>query len=127
MATAFIRGPYLSPTSLDIVWTLAADETGDAYHDLIWKRIQFQFSGNASGADLVLEGSLDGETYFHLHATKQISADHKGVDLNLAMLWSNVDSDGLYELLQEPRYIRPRVTGGDENTSLTCILFCRRR
>lgn len=61
---------------------------------------------------VVIEGSNDGINYFPLSA--QISG--------LPLVFT---APGLKQVLEVVRYIRPRVTAGDGNTSLAVALFMR--
>lgn len=72
-----------------------------------------QFSGTfGSGGNIVLEGSLDGSTYFTL-SDPQGNAISKGA--------------AAMEQIQElVRFIKPRVTGGDGTTNLTARLIARK-
>lgn len=71
-----------------------------------------QISGTwGSGGTAVLEGSLDGVTYFTL-------TDFTGAAISLS-------ADGLRSVSEAVLYVRPAVTAGDGTTSLTAVVFMR--
>lgn len=68
-----------------------------------------QVSGTFStGGELTLEGSMD-------NANWETLSDPQGNALALS-------SGGVKTILQNPRYIRPRVTGGDASTDLEVLI-----
>lgn len=71
-----------------------------------------QVEGIFGGGQLVIEGSNNGEQW---HALTNPS----GEDLIFT-------SAGIDQVVESPRYLRPRVIGGDGTTSLTVSMIMRR-
>lgn len=65
-----------------------------------------------TGGTVIIEGSLDGTTYFQLR-----DPTHTVISLTAA---------GGRAVLENVPWIRPRVTGGDGTTSLTVRMHVRR-
>lgn len=74
------------------------------------KTIQIKGTWGAGGT-AVIEGSNDGVAYFTLN-------DPQGVALSF-------DADALASILENPRYLRPRVTAGDGTTDLDVKIIGR--
>ncbi len=64
------------------------------------------------GGNVIIEGSNDGSTYITL-------TDPLGVDLN------TITAETVVAILENPLYIRPRVTAGDGTTDIDVILVGR--
>jgi hypothetical protein len=71
----------------------------------------FEATGTFGGATIVLQGSNDASNWYTLK-------DPGGTAISLT-------STGLRQVLENPRYLRPLVSGGS-GTSLTAILFTRK-
>lgn len=73
----------------------------------------FQVFGTfGTGGTVIAEGSLDGINWFQLR-----DPTHTLISLTAA---------GGRAVLENVPFFRPRVTGGDGTTSLTCLLHVRR-
>lgn len=73
----------------------------------------FQVLGTfGTGGTVIVEGSLDGTNWFQLR-----DPSHTAISLTAA---------GGRAVLENVPFLRPRVTGGDGTTSLTCLLHVRR-
>lgn len=96
-----------------VTWTgLANGDTGQAFDRAAFADRAVQFTGTfgvAGGA--VLEGSLDGSTWFTLNDP-----------FNAALSFTTA---GLRQVLEHVVYVRPRVTGGDGTTDLACRLLVK--
>jgi hypothetical protein len=75
------------------------------------RTVQVTGTFGAAGTCIV-EGSLDGTNWFQLH------------DPANALI--SFTAAGLKAIMEGPPFIRPRVTGGDGTTALTCIISVRR-
>ena len=65
-----------------------------------------------TGGTIIVEGSLDGTNWFQLR-------DPSGTLISFT-------AAGGKAVLEAAPYIRPRVTGGDGTTALTCLISARR-
>lgn len=96
-------------------WTLTtADHTGEAIELPMSSDRTIQFTDTSSswgGATASLEGSLDGTTYF-------ILTDPQGNAI------SKTD-DGLEAVLENVRYLRPRLSVVGTAASVKCVLMSR--
>lgn len=94
----------------------ALTQTGlDSGEPLVLKYPNFcvQFSGTfGTGGTVLLEGSNDGISYFTLN-------DTQGSPLSIT-------AGSIKQVVEAPRYIRPRVTAGDGTTVIDCIVYSRR-
>lgn len=72
----------------------------------------FQATGTfGAGGTIILEGSLDGSNWFGLK-------DPAGAAISLT-------AAGIRQVLENPRFLRPRVTAGT-GVSITAMLFVRK-
>ncbi len=78
-----------------------------------------QIVGTWGSATGVLEGSLDGTTWFALYSKQQIATAGKNDTISFT-------ADGAMSLLSLPRYIRFKTTGGT-SSNLTCYVTGKRR
>lgn len=69
------------------------------------------FGTFGTGGTLILEGSIDGENWFQMRDPTSASISFTAA--------------GGKAVMESVPYIRPRVTGGDGTTSLTCLLSVR--
>lgn len=65
-----------------------------------------------AGGTIIFEGSNDGTNWVQLNNTA-------GTAISLT-------AAGMRQVLENPAYVRPRVTAGDGTTNLTMLLFARR-
>jgi len=78
-----------------------------------WADACVQVNGTwGAGGAAAIEGSNDGTNYFALNSAQ-------GTALTLS-------ANGLKQIVERPRFIRARVTGGDGTTSLTATFVLRR-
>jgi hypothetical protein len=97
-----------------VTWTglLNGDQGGNfEFADWADRAIQIFGTFGAAGT-IVIEGSNDGTNFVTL-------TDAAGSAMSFT-------AATLKQMTEAPRYIRPRVTGGDGTTSLTVILLARR-
>ncbi|MCC7122274.1 MAG: hypothetical protein IT493_12020 [Gammaproteobacteria bacterium] len=72
-----------------------------------------QFAGTfGAGGTIVFEGSNDGVSYFTLNDAQAAAISKTAAALE--------------QVVEFPRYVRPRVTAGDGTTNLACHLYTRR-
>lgn len=115
MATRAIANSEITTRAILVTWTgLLNGDDGAPYEGGDWGDRTVQFAGTfGAGGTIVLEGSNDGTTYFTL-TDPQSTAISK-------------TAAGLEQVVELPRYMRPRVTAGDGSTSLVCTLYMVRR
>ena len=78
-----------------------------------WGDMSVQVRGTwGAGGALAIEGSNDGTNYVVLNSAQ-------GTALSLS-------ADSLKQIVERPRYVRARVTGGDGTTSLAATFVFRR-
>ena len=78
-----------------------------------WGDMSVQVRGTwGAGGAAVIEGSNDGTNYVPLN-------NAQGTALSLS-------ADSLKQIVERPRYVRARVSGGDGTTSLTATFVFRR-
>lgn len=78
-----------------------------------WGDMSVQVRGTwGAGGALAIEGSNDGTNYIVLN-------NAQGTALTLS-------ADSLKQIVERPRYVRARVTGGDGTTSLAATFVFRR-
>ncbi len=96
-----------------VVWEGLLQSSADVGTEVAlahWGRVCVQVVGTFStGGEVTLQGSNDGTTWGALH-------DPQGTDLAIQ------NSEPL-EVRENPRYIRPSVTGGDGSTDLDVYLL----
>lgn len=82
------------------------DEGEPIVFDLLvkYRNRAFQVTGDFAGAELLLEGTNDGQNWAPL-------IDPQGVPLHITWI-------GIYSVNQTVMQVRPRVSGGDEQTQL---------
>ena len=86
----------------------AAVERGDLSDKTV------QVSGTfGAGGTVLIEGSMDGTTWATLRSP-----------LDTAL---SLQAAAVHAVLENPRYLRPRVSAGDGTTSLTVVLGARSR
>lgn len=92
-----------------ISWpAMAANDVGQALELPSYADKSIQISGTPGGATVVLEGSDNGSTYVTL-------SDPQGNALSFMDV-------ALKFVVENVRYIRPHVTGGDGTTAITATL-----
>ena len=95
------------------VWALvSADATGDVVEVPGAADKCVQFSGTWGGATAVLQGSNDNGTWFSLHNASDGSA-------------LSFTADGLAQVIENPRYIRPKLTVAGAGATVTATLLSR--
>lgn len=96
-----------------VTWSgLLNGEAGDALTLPFYADKTVQILGTfGSGGTIVIEGSNDGTNYATLTDPSD-NALSKG-------------AASIETIMQNPLYIRPRVTAGDGTTNLTVIIACR--
>lgn len=114
MATINFDRQDLIGGNLSYIWSpLANTDSGEPAAHAASADRTVQVTGTFGvGGTVVIEGSLDGVSYFTLH-------DTQGYVLSFT-------SAGLRVLLENCVYIRPRVTAGDGSTSIKAIVNVRR-
>lgn len=113
--TATTKGRKPQPGDADvslIQWDLAAGETGDAVEYESFADRSVQVVGTFDGAQVVIEGSLNGVDFTSL-------SDPQGNVLSFS-------SGKIEAVLEATKAIRPRVMGGGASTELSIYLFVRR-
>lgn len=96
-------------------WTGLTQTTSDVGEPLLLKYADFcvQMSGTFGvGGTIVLEGSNDGVSYFTLNDTQGSAV--------------SITAGAIKQVVEAPRYVRPRISAGDGTTALNCFLFSRR-
>jgi hypothetical protein len=85
-----------------VAWTggVTADGAGPAVEFPEWADNCVQIIGTISGATIVVEGSNDGTNYNTLN-------NAQGAALSFTSL-----ADSMKQIVERPRYIRPKITGG---------------
>lgn len=85
-----------------IAWTggATADGAGPAVEFPEWADNCVQIIGTIGGATIVVEGSNDGTNYNTLN-------NAQGAALSFTAL-----TDAMKQIVERPRYIRPKITGG---------------
>jgi hypothetical protein len=98
-----------------ISWTgLANGESGSAYAIPTFADKTLQIGGTLGvGGTVLLEGSNDGTNFVAMHDTQGNNLSFTSAQMQL--------------IVENPRYIRPRVTAGDGSTSITVTIACRSR
>lgn len=92
---------------------MANGDVGTPYQTGEYPDKTVQLEGTlGAGGTVLIEGSLDGENY-------HVLTDFSGASLSLTAL-------GLKGVTENVLYLRPRVSGGDGDTSLTVTLLSRR-
>ena len=103
--------------------TFTHEQTGNAYQVATWEGLTgtedgaalsrskmsdktVQISGTLDGGTVVLEGSMDGDTWHTLTSD--------GI--------SEINALGLHWVWENPRYIRPSITGGGASSDVDVIL-----
>lgn len=81
------------------------------YPDFVDRCVAFTGIFGAGGT-IQLEGSIDGTNYFPL-------TDPQGNNISKT-------AAAIEQVIEMPRWVRPRVTGGDGTTALVCNLWARR-
>lgn len=97
-----------------VTWSgLLNGDDGNPYEGAEFADRTAQVTGTfgASGS-IQLEGSNDGTNY-------AVLADPQGNALTFT-------TGRIEQVLELPRYVRPRVTAGDGTTALALTMFCRR-
>lgn len=95
------------------VWnSLAAGDDGKPFPFVDCADRTIQVEGTFGGGSLIFEGSNDGVNYRTLH-------DPQGVLLSIA-------TAQIFTVTQVPKWIRPRVSGGDVTTALSVSMVARR-
>ena len=106
--------PY--ETSRDVAVTtwssMLKDDDGGPVRLAVYSDRSIQLTGTFGGASVTIGGSNDGITY---HALSTPAGD--ALTLSAA---------GLYQILELPVFIKPRVFGGDGTTNINVILAGRR-
>lgn len=99
--------------AIKVTWETLTETntTGEAFLIAAFNTIAIQFAGTFGGATIVLEGSIDGTTYFTLD-------DVEGAAISKTS--AGMETSGDYAL-----YVRPKVTGGT-GVDLDAIMICRR-
>lgn len=87
------------------------DTTGEAFMIAAFNTVAIQFAGTFDGTTIVLEGSIDGVSYFTLD-------DVEGAAISKTS--AAMETSGDYAL-----YVRPRVSGGT-TVDVDAIMICRR-
>ena len=102
------------PYSKMAAWSgLLNGDDGQAFEALEYADRAMQVTGTfGTGGSLQLEGSNDGSNWV-------ILADPQGNPLTFT-------AGKIEQVLETPRYVRPRVTAGDGTTNLVATIFCRR-
>lgn len=96
-------------------WTLTqGDATGTAIGPdwADWADRTVQFTGTVGAATMVLQGSNDGTNFQTLNTPDGTAIS--GTSLSLR------------QVLENPLYVRPVVTGADGTTNVVCVLACKR-
>lgn len=108
------RGLSEKNTAIAIQWTgLLNGDDGGPMQMVDFADRSVQVSGTfGTGGSVSIEGSNDGTNYFVL-------SNPQGTALTLT-------AAGIKQVLELPRYLRPRVTAGDGTTNLT-VTVCARR
>lgn len=98
-------------------WDLLADEEGEPIELSAAQDMHIQVLGELSGAEVLIEGSNvkspDEKSWAMLADTESIPLDF-------------VDTAQLRYSSASPRWLRPRVEGGDVNTKVTVVIVFRR-
>lgn len=95
-----------------VTWAnLAMSETGEAVEAAQFADRSVQVAGTFGGAQVIVEGSNDGQTYFTL-------TDPQGNPLTFT-------SAKLEAVMELTRWLRPRVVGGDGTTAFSIILLAK--
>jgi hypothetical protein len=97
-----------------ITWTplTAADPAGDVFEIGGSILDSVQFSGTWNGATAVLLGSNDNVTFFTL-------TDPQGNAISKT-------ADGLEQIEENVRYIKPSTSGGGGSQSISCIVLVKK-
>jgi hypothetical protein len=98
-------------------WTLAQDSDGTPAEEFNHADRCVQISGTLGGATVSIQGSNDGAGWFTLH-------DPFAQSLSFTSLGAGGCVGAA--VAENPRYVRPLVTGGDGTTAVLVILFGRR-
>lgn len=95
---------------------LGADEEGAPiqYPNMPVKTVQI--SGELSGGSIVLQGSMDGETWVTLRHTGATVDQGEGIEL------APINAAGMFVIHENPRYVRPVITDGDGSTDVSVIV-----
>lgn len=111
MATINFRGSWIAKGVHQTVWpNMGNADSGIAQSGGALSDKSVQATGTWGGATLVLQGSNDGTTWFTLN-------DPAGTDISFT-------ANGLMQILEGVRYIRP-VTSGGAGTDVTVVLIER--
>ena len=93
--------------------TIGQDETGDAVEAPAHSDMSVQVGGTfGGGANIVLEGSNDGASYYTL-------TDPLGNNASFTQ-------GDLMQIIETCRYVRPRVTSGNGSTAIAVHLLMGR-
>ena len=115
MATVTATGPGYVVDAATYVWTPLTTTNADGSPAGVIasgdRTVQVQGTFGTGGT-LVVEGTLDGSTWYTLR-------DPQGTSLSFT-------AAGLKAISENVLQVRPRVTGGDGTTSLTAIISVRR-
>lgn len=100
--------------AVDVLWeTLnAANTTGVAWENKLAGDVCVQAVGTFDSATLLLQGSNDGTNWFGLN-------DPAGTAISLT-------ADGMEQVLEAPRYLRPSHSGGLGSEDIDCRIYARR-
>lgn len=115
----YLRDVQLGHDSPVIRWTgLLADDDGQ------WRLLEhyrekcLHVFGEFSGAILTFEGSNEDANVGEPTSPIQLK-DQTGNIIAFT-------SPGISHVLENPRYVRPKITGGDGSTDLSLLMVCRR-
>ncbi len=118
MATRELSRDPSTGAGLGITWTpltFTGLDDGRAFDTLDYADISVQVFGTFGvGGSLRIEGSNEATptTWATLNDPQANALDFTAAKIE--------------QVLEMPRWIRPRITAGDANTSLTCVLWARR-
>lgn len=93
-----------------VEWNLASGEAGEEVRFGEHDDKSVQITATLGGATFALQGSMDGDNWSTL--TKQ----------GVTGAGRDIDGAGLFRIQQNPKFIRPNVTGGDGTTAVKVVL-----
>jgi hypothetical protein len=112
VATIPFSGSWLARGSHQTIWSALGDaDEGAPQSASPLPDKSVQFSGTWDSATAVLQGSNDGATWFTLK-------DPGGNAISLT-------ADGLRQILENTRYIRPSTSGGGGSADIDCRVIER--